>query len=64
MASARLLSEMMIMPRSSRMMIISLGSRAEAILPREEQIPGEVYRPGSVIRADFDVLGHVGVVFT
>jgi N utilization substance protein A len=32
------------------MVIVSLG-RAEAILPREEQIPGEIYRPGSVIRA-------------
>jgi len=32
------------------MFIITLG-RAEAILPKEEQIPGEIYRPGSVIRA-------------
>ena len=32
------------------MVIVSLG-RAEAILPREEQIPGEIYRPGAVIRA-------------
>jgi len=32
------------------MAIVSLG-RAEAILPREEQIPGEIYRPGSVLRA-------------
>lgn len=32
------------------MFIVSLG-RAEAILPKEEQIPGEVYRPGAVIRA-------------
>lgn len=30
--------------------IVSMG-RAEAILPREEQIPGEIYRPGSVLRA-------------
>ncbi|GDY11606.1 transcription termination/antitermination protein NusA [Planctomycetota bacterium] len=30
--------------------VVSLG-RAEAILPREEQIPGEIYRIGSVIRA-------------
>ncbi len=39
-----------IMREERGMMIVSLG-RAEAILPREEQIPGEVYRPGSVIRA-------------
>ena len=32
------------------MMIVTMG-RAEAILPKEEQIPGEVYRPGAVIRA-------------
>lgn len=32
------------------MFIISLG-RAEAILPKEEQIPGEVYRAGGSIRA-------------
>ncbi|TVR13889.1 MAG: transcription termination factor NusA [Planctomycetota bacterium] len=31
------------------MVIVSLG-RTEAILPREEQIPGEIYRPGAVIR--------------
>jgi len=30
--------------------IVSMG-RTEAILPREEQIPGEIYRPGSVLRA-------------
>ena len=30
--------------------IVQLG-RSEAILPREEQIPGEIYRPGSSIRA-------------
>lgn len=30
--------------------IVQLG-RAESILPREEQIPGEIYRPGAVIRA-------------
>ena len=32
------------------MMIVTIG-RAEAILPKEEQIPGEIYRPGAVIRA-------------
>jgi len=32
------------------MAIVSLG-RAEAILPREEQIPGEIYRPNSTVRA-------------
>jgi N utilization substance protein A len=32
------------------MMIVTLG-RAEAILPKEEQIPGEPYRVGAVIRA-------------
>jgi N utilization substance protein A len=30
--------------------IVNLG-RAEAILPREEQIPGEVYRAGATVRA-------------
>ncbi|MDA3963677.1 MAG: transcription termination factor NusA [Planctomycetota bacterium] len=30
--------------------IVQLG-RAESILPREEQIPGEIYRPGAVMRA-------------
>jgi transcription termination/antitermination protein NusA len=30
--------------------VVSLG-RTEAILPREEQIPGEIYRTGAVIRA-------------
>ncbi len=39
-----------IMREEHGMFIVSLG-RAEAILPREEQIPGEVYRTGSVIRA-------------
>jgi N utilization substance protein A len=33
------------------MAIISLGGRAEAIMPKEEQLPGEVYRPGAVVRA-------------
>lgn len=32
------------------MMIVTIG-RAEAILPKEEQIPGEIYRTGAVIRA-------------
>ncbi len=32
------------------LMIVSLG-RAEAILPKEEQIPGEIIRIGSVVRA-------------
>jgi N utilization substance protein A len=32
------------------MVIVGLG-RAEAILPREEQIPGEIYRTGAVVRA-------------
>ena len=39
-----------IMREERGMMIVTLG-RAEAILPREEQIPGEIYRPGSVVRA-------------
>jgi transcription termination/antitermination protein NusA len=39
-----------VMREERGMQIVSLG-RAEAILPREEQIPGEVYRPGSVVRA-------------
>lgn len=33
------------------MAILSLGGRAEAIMPKEEQLPGEVYRPGAVVRA-------------
>ena len=39
-----------VMREERGMIIVGLG-RAEAILPREEQIPGEVYRPGAVIRA-------------
>ena len=35
--------------RTSAVVIVSLG-RTEAILPREEQIPGEIYRPGNTIR--------------
>ncbi|MCS6970293.1 MAG: transcription termination factor NusA [Planctomycetota bacterium] len=31
--------------------IVSIGGRAEAQLPRDEQLPGETYRPGAVIRA-------------
>jgi N utilization substance protein A len=49
-----------IMREERGMMIISLGGRAEAILPREEQIPGEVYRPGSVIRAYVLTVGKKG----
>lgn len=37
--------------RIERGMVIVQMGRAEAILPREEQIPGEIYRPGGVIRA-------------
>ncbi len=39
-----------VMREERGMIIVSLG-RTEAILPKEEQIPGEVYRPGSVVRA-------------
>jgi N utilization substance protein A len=39
-----------VMREERGMVIVGLG-RAEAILPREEQIPGEVYRPGAVVRA-------------
>ena len=42
------------------MVIVSLGGRAEAILPKEEQIPGEVYRPGAVIRAYLLTVGKKG----
>jgi transcription termination/antitermination protein NusA len=42
------------------MVIVSLGGRAEAILPKEEQIPGEVYRPGSVVRAYLLTVGKKG----
>ncbi len=48
-----------IMREERGMQIVSLG-RAEAILPREEQIPGEVYRPGSVIRAFVLSVGKKG----
>ncbi len=37
--------------RAERGVVIVQLGRAEAILPREEQIPGEIYRPGAVIRA-------------
>lgn len=37
--------------RVERGMVIVQMGRAEAILPREEQIPGEIYRPGAVLRA-------------
>ena len=36
--------------RIERSTVIVQMGRAEAILPREEQIPGEIYRPGSSIR--------------
>ncbi len=39
-----------VMHKERRTVIINLG-RAEAVLLPEEQIPGEVYRPGSTIRA-------------
>lgn len=39
-----------IMHKERRTIIVNLG-RAEAVLLPEEQIPGEVYRPGSTIRA-------------
>jgi transcription termination/antitermination protein NusA len=48
-----------VMREERGMVIVSLG-RAEAILPREEQIPGEVYRPGSVIRAYVLTVGKKG----
>ncbi len=37
--------------REERGMILVTIGRAEAILPKEEQIPGEIYRVGAVIRA-------------
>ncbi len=39
-----------IMREERGLLIVSVG-RAEAILPREEQIPGEIYRTGAVLRA-------------
>jgi len=48
-----------IMREERGMLIVTLG-RAEAILPKEEQIPGEVYRPGSVIRAYVLTVGKKG----
>lgn len=49
-----------IMREERGMMIVSLGGRAEAILPKEEQIPGEIYRPGAVIRAYLLTVGKKG----
>ncbi len=49
-----------IMREERGMVIVSLGGRAEAILPKEEQIPGEVYRPGAVIRAYLLTVGKKG----
>lgn len=40
-----------VMREEHGMAIVSLGGRAEAIMPKEEQLPGEVYRPGAVVRA-------------
>lgn len=40
-----------VMREEHGMAIISLGGRAEAIMPKEEQLPGEVYRTGAVVRA-------------
>jgi N utilization substance protein A len=37
--------------REERGMVIVTMGRAEAILPKEEQIPGETYRTGAVVRA-------------
>lgn len=31
--------------------VVQLGGRAEAVLPRDEQIPGEQYRPNATLRA-------------
>jgi N utilization substance protein A len=49
-----------VMREERGMIIVSLSSRAEAILPKEEQIPGEVYRPGSVVRAFVLSVGKKG----
>jgi N utilization substance protein A len=49
-----------VMREERGMVIVSLGGRAEAILPKEEQIPGEVYRPGAVIRAYLLTVGKKG----
>jgi transcription termination/antitermination protein NusA len=49
-----------VMREERGMVIVSLGGRAEAILPKEEQIPGEVYRPGSVVRAYLLTVGKKG----
>ncbi|HEX3133498.1 MAG TPA: transcription termination factor NusA [Planctomycetota bacterium] len=49
-----------VMREERGMIIVSLGGRAEAILPKEEQIPGEVYRPGAVIRAYLLTVGKKG----
>ncbi len=48
-----------VMREERGMIIVSLG-RTEAILPKEEQIPGEVYRPGSVVRAYVLSVGKKG----
>jgi N utilization substance protein A len=49
-----------VMREERGMVIVSLGGRAEAILPKEEQIPGEVYRPGAVVRAFVLTVGKKG----
>ncbi|MBA3701012.1 MAG: transcription termination factor NusA [Planctomycetes bacterium] len=49
-----------VMREERGMVIVALGGRAEAILPKEEQIPGEVYRPGAVIRAYLLTVGKKG----
>jgi N utilization substance protein A len=49
-----------VMREERGMIIVSLGGRAEAILPKEEQIPGEVYRPSSVVRAYLLTVGKKG----
>ncbi len=49
-----------VMREERGMVIVSLGGRAEAILPKEEQIPGEVYRPGATVRAYLLTVGKKG----
>lgn len=49
-----------VMREERGMVIVSLGGRAEAILPKEEQIPGEIYRAGAVIRAYLLTVGKKG----
>ncbi len=48
-----------ILRKERNTVIVQIG-RAEAILPRDEQIPGEIYRPGATVRAYLLKVGKSG----